>query len=103
MPETNPNVARSPRPPGLASPKTGVPTAGASVAHGRTRGLTGVDLDDGEVAVDVGPGHGPLGGAPVGESDRHLAAADVVRVGQHPALAEHDARADAPPLPDAHH
>ena len=32
-----------------------------------------------------------------------LVAAHVVRVGQHPALAEHDARADAPPLPDADH
>src|SRR6185312_11857207 len=68
----------------------------------RQRGrLAGVGLDDGEVAVDVAAGHGPLGGTPVGEGDRRLAAAHVVRVGQHPRLAEHDARADAPPLPDA--
>ncbi len=33
IPETNPNVTRSPRPPGLDNPNTGVPMAGASVAH----------------------------------------------------------------------
>jgi hypothetical protein len=74
--------------------------------RGRPRqrgGLAGVGLDDGEVAVDVVPGHGSLGGAPVGEGDRHRRAAYVVRVGQHPPLAEHDAGAGAPPLPDARH
>jgi len=34
IPETDPNVTRSPRPPGLASAKAGVPMAGAAVAHG---------------------------------------------------------------------
>ena len=34
MPETVPNVTRRPRPPGLARAKTGIPMAGAVVAHG---------------------------------------------------------------------
>ena len=103
MPETKPNVTRSPRPPGLASAKTGVPVAGALVAQASGGGRTGVGLDDGQIAVDVVARHRPFGRAAVGEGDRHLAAADVVRVGQHAAFAQHDARADAPPLPDADH
>src|SRR5260370_12183 len=140
-PETNPNVTRSPRPPGLDRANTGVPIAAdapsahdsagpppvststtarspslscpatlppavppaprASAARARRpgragvgggdgrgpaggggaggRGLpwaaAGVDLDDGEVAVDVLPGHAALGRPPVGEGDRDLIAA----------------------------
>jgi hypothetical protein len=80
------------------------PNARGTVGRpGQRRGPAGVDVNDGQVGVDVMPGHAPLGGAPVRECDRHPIAAHVVRVGQHPALAEHDAGADAPPLPDAHH
>ena len=76
---------------------------GGAVRPGQRRGPAGVDVDDGQVGIDVVPGHGPLGGVPVREGDRHLIAAHVVRVGQHPSLCQHDARADAPPLPDAYH
>src|SRR6266851_12846 len=61
----------------------------------------GVDVYDREVPVDVASRYGPLGRASVGEGDHYLIAAHIVRVGQHPPLAEHDARADAPALPDA--
>src|SRR5580704_3062038 len=81
----------------------GHPDGGRFGGPRQCRSLTGVDLDDGEIAVDVVPRHVPLGRAPVGEGDRHLTAAYVVRVGEHLPRAEHDARADAPPLPDAHH
>jgi hypothetical protein len=67
------------------------------------RSPAGVDLDDGEVAIDVLPGHAAPGRPAVGEGDRDLIAAHVVRVGQHPARGQDDARSDAPPLPDAHH
>jgi hypothetical protein len=77
--------------------------ANTAVRPGQRRGLAGVDVNDGQVGVDVMPGHAPLGGAPVREGDRYLIAAHVVRVGQHPSLPEHDARADAPPLSDAYH
>ena len=65
-------------------------------------GPAGVDGDDGQVAVGVVPGYGAVRGAAVGEGDRHRAAADVVRVGQDRAVAEDDAGAGAPALPDAH-
>jgi EmrB/QacA subfamily drug resistance transporter len=54
------------------------------------RHVTGIDLDDGEVAVDVTPGHASVGRAPIGEGDLYLVAAYVVRVGQHAARSEHD-------------
>ena len=90
-----------PAPARVGQGEDGRPDGGCCGGPRQRGGLAGVGLDDGEVAVDVVPGHVPLGRAPVGEGDRRLAAAHVVRVGQHPPLAEHDARADAPPLPDA--
>ena len=71
--------------------------------HGSAAAPAVFDLDDGQVAVDVVAGHGPVGGAPVGEGDRHLIATHVVRVGQHLPVAEHDAGADAPALADSDH
>ena len=76
---------------------------GRAVGPRQRWSAAGVDLDDGEVAVEVPPGHAALGRPPVGEGDRDLIATHVVRVGQHPALGQDDARSDAPPLPDADH
>ena len=79
------------------------PDAGGRAGSPRERrSPAGIGIDDGDVGVDVVPGHASFGRAPVGEGEHYMIAAHVVRVRQHPPLAEHDARADAPALPDPH-
>ena len=83
--ETRPNVARSPRPPGLASANTGSPIPTASSALGLPRDrlrVARLDRDGGEVEVGVRAGDAAVLGAAVGERDRDLLAAEHVRVGQ---------------------
>jgi len=58
--------------------------------------VAGVDRQDGEVELVVGGGPLARLAAPVGEQDAHLLAARVVGVGQHAALADHDAGAKPP-------
>ena len=65
------------------------------------RRVLGVDLDDGEVAVDVDAGDPPGFGAAVGEGYGDLLAADVVRVGENPTRGDDDAGSDAPALSHA--
>ena len=64
----------------------------------RTRG---VYRDDREVAVEVGAGDLPGGGAPVGEDDRHLVAPHIVGVRQDVALGDDNPGSVPPAAADA--
>ena len=78
-------MARSPRPPGLASANTGSPMAIASTrsgSHATGAVVAGLDRDRGEVEVGVRARDAAVLGAPVGERDGDLLAAEDVRVGQ---------------------
>ena len=70
-------------------------------AEGRRRRLAGVDLEDGEVAVDVGAGELALGLAAVGEGDRGRAVAEVVGVGGDQPVGDDEAAAPSAAPPDA--
>ena len=74
------------------SPRSALPLAMCTIAHMAfavglssvsltihmcDRAHCSVDADDGQVAVDVMPGHAPVGGAPVGEGHRYPVAAHV--------------------------
>jgi hypothetical protein len=62
-----------------------------------------IDLDHRKVTVQIDPKDPTLGGAPIRERDQCLPAAHVVRVRQHPSLADHNAGTHSPPLPEAYH
>ena len=87
--ETKPGVARSPRPPGLASAITGVPIPGASrsgpSAERSTSPVSTSTHGEVDVAVDARDAAGSR--APVGEGDGGLLAAQVVGGREHPGRA----------------
>ena len=95
MADTRPNVTRSVPPVVAAAPNTALPRPSVAPSSRPVDGARagGVDGDDREVAVGVDAGHGALRRASVAERHGHLAAAQVVGVGQDPAVGDDDAGA----------
>ena len=101
--ETKPSVARRPRPPGLASATTGAPMRGPrppapSSTRARRRCRPRARRGRGRGRR---PRRSPVSRRPSAKRDRHLVAAEVVRVGQHVAVGDHDAGAAAPAAAEA--
>ena len=98
--ETNPSVARSPRPPRLASATTGAPIVAPTIVGLPVDGLdvAGVHPHGREVEVGVRAGHRAGLPAAVREVDGDLGAAQVVGV-REDASGGDDHAAPAPPAP----
>ena len=102
VPLTIPNDTRSPPAPERVTTNTTWPTAEPDSDHVMAGCLAGVDPQHGEVAVDIGRGHGADGLATVGEGHQRLLASKVVGVRGDDAVAEHDPAAPSAASADAH-
>ena len=92
-------MTRRPRPPGLPSANTSAPDLGGRAITRRPTDrfdLAGVDLEDSDVQVGIGPGDASCLRPSVGEAHRDLVVAQIVRVREHATGRDHDARAHAP-------
>ena len=99
--DTNPNETRAPPDGVAAAANTADPIVAPPVDQAIGVRAGRVDGHDGEVAVPVDAGDGAAGRAAVGEADGHLAAAEVVGVGQDGTVGDDDAgAAGAGPDPD---
>ena len=106
MAVTRPKLAAQPATAGIGEREHG-PSGADGLDHLGRPGDGGragrVDVDHGDVEVGVDADHAADHVLAVGALDRHLVAAQHVRVGEDAPVGDHDARAAAPAAPEPDH